>query len=273
MAPTMSSAAKTLDLLTYFSAARPEIGLTQLCRLAGRDKATTYRHLQTLQETGFVEQNPATRHYRLGPALLHLAQLREKTVPRKYAAEMAVAELAEATGETAHVSVLSGDTVYPLTSCESPQHGTRAVIDIQTLPLHATASGLCALAFGPEQLVDVALTNMTAFTETTPTTPEALSHAVRLTRQTGFAQSQRSFEAEIHSIGAPVFDHTGHYAGSVNVACVASRLTPELEYIITQHLVTASRKITLNWGGTLPATVTASWAASHSRLSASEAVS
>ena len=79
----MSSATKALKLLSYFSTARPEIGLSQLCRLAQRDKATTYRHLQSLEAVGFVEQNPMTRQYRLGPALMHLSQVREITVPRK----------------------------------------------------------------------------------------------------------------------------------------------------------------------------------------------
>jgi len=108
----MSSTSKTLALLAYFSPAQPEIGLSQLCRQAGRDKATTYRHLQALEDAGFVEQNPATKHYRLGPALLQLAQIREETVPRKAGAETVLDGLVDTTGETAHVSVLSGTTVY-----------------------------------------------------------------------------------------------------------------------------------------------------------------
>ena len=120
-----------------------------MCKLAGRDKATTYRHLQALEDAGFVEQNPTTKLYRLGPAVLQLAQTREVTVPRKAGAEAALMELAEATGETSHVSVLSGTTVYALTSCESPRHSTRAIIDIQTFPLHATASGLVRTGLWP----------------------------------------------------------------------------------------------------------------------------
>ena len=96
----MSSATKTLELLAYFSTARPEIGLSQLYKLAQRDKATTYRHLQALEETGFVEQNPMTKQYRLGPAILQLAQTREATVPRKAGVEAPLFDLANATGET-----------------------------------------------------------------------------------------------------------------------------------------------------------------------------
>lgn len=256
----MSSAAKTLELLAFFSKSQPEIGLSQLCRLAHRDKTTTYRHLQALEETGFVEQNPLTKRYRLGPVVLQLAQTRESTVPRKMGAETALVELANETGETSHVSVLSGTSVYPLASRESPRHSIRAIIDLQTYPLHATASGLCALAFGPPGLIDVALENMQIFTPFTLKTAEELKHAVLSVQETGFGCTNRSFEEGVHSIAAPVFDQTGFFAGSVSVASVATRITPELEHCILERLIIASREITHNWGGATPENIELIWA-------------
>jgi DNA-binding IclR family transcriptional regulator len=260
----MSSAAKTLGLLAYFSITRPEIGLSQMCKLAGRDKATTYRHLQALEDAGFVEQNPITKLYRLGPAVLQLAQTREVTVPRKAGAEHALMVLAEATGETSHVSVLSGSTIYALTSCESPKHSTRAIIDINTFPLHATASGLCALAFGPPDLIEYASNNLEAFTATTVQTPELLKETVDTIRQSGFAWSGGALEIEVQGLAAPIFDHTGLLAGSVSVASVATRFTPDLQEIIQRNLIIASRAITRNWGGTIPDSLEAKWASSLS---------
>ena len=256
----LSSAAKTLELLAYFSTTRPEIGLSQLCKLAKRDKATTYRHLQALEETGFVEQNPMTKQYRLGPAILQLAQTREATVPRKAGVEAPLFDLADAAGETSHVTVLSGTTVYELMSCDSPKHGTRAIIDIQTFPLHATASGLCALAFGPEMLMDVALNELQHFTDTTATTSQDLDAIIEAIRNTGFGRADRSFEDEVQGLSAPIFDQTGHFAGAISVASVAARFTPDLERIIKTQLVIAARQISNNWGGTLPAHIETIWA-------------
>lgn len=269
----MSSASKTLELLAYFSAARPEIGLSQLCRLARRDKATTYRHLQALEETGFIEQNLLSKRYRLGPTVLHLAEIREATVPRKLGAKAALSDLANATGETAHVSVLSGTTVYPLASLESSEHSTRAIVDLQTFPLHATASGFCALAFGPPNLIDVAKENMQIFTPTTVKTTEELRHTIQSVQHTGFACSNGGFEDDVQGIATPLFDQTGLFAGAVSVASVATRFTPDLERRIRQHLMTASRTITRNWGGTLPDFVEASWAKSLSPSHALEPAS
>ena len=256
----LSSAAKTLELLAYFSTTRPEIGLSQLCKLAKRDKATTYRHLQALEKTGFVEQNPMTKQYRLGPAILQLAQTREATVPRKAGVQAPLSDLATATGETSHVTVLSGTAVYELMSCDSPKHGTRAIIDIQTFPLHATASGLCALAFGPEMLMDVALNELQPFTDTTATTSQDLDAVIKTVRNTGFGRADRSFENEVQGLSAPIFDQTGHFAGAISVASVAARFTPDLERIIKTHLVIAARQISNNWGGTLPAHIETIWA-------------
>tara|TARA_R110002094_G_scaffold153682_4_gene141144 strand:+ start:853 stop:1656 length:804 start_codon:yes stop_codon:yes gene_type:complete len=255
----MSSVTKTLELLSHFSAIRPEIGLSQMCRIAKRDKATTYRHLQSLESAGFIEQNPVTKLYRLGPALLQLAQIREATVPRKQGALAGLSRLANATGETAHASVLSGTTLYSLVSCDSPMHGTRAIIDIATLPLHATASGICALAFGPPALAETAVANLERFTDATVTTPADLDALVETARKTGFARADQSFEAEIQGISAPIFDQTENFAGAVSVACVASRFTPELENIIKAELAIASREISRNWGGCVPDHIETHW--------------
>ena len=256
----LSSAAKTLELMAYFSTTRPEIGLSQLCKLAKRDKATTHRHLQALEKTGFVEKNPITKQYRLGPTVLQLAQTREATVPRKAGVQAPLFDLADATGETSHVTVLSGTTVYELMSCDSPKHGTRAIIDIQTFPLHATASGLCALAFGPEALIDVALNELQPFTRTTATTLEDLHAMVEAIRNTGFGRADRSFEDDVQGLSAPIFDQTGHFAGAVSVASVAARFTPDMERIIKTQLVITARQISNNWGGTVPAQIEAIWA-------------
>ena len=256
----LSSTAKTLELLAYFSTTRPEIGLSQLCKLAKRDKATTHRHLQALEKNGFVEKNPITKQYRLGPAVLQLAQTREATVPRKAGVQAPLFDLADATGETSHVTVLSGTTVYELMSCDSPKHGTRAIIDIQTFPLHATASGLCALAFGPEALIDVALNELQPFTRTTATTSEDLHAMVEAIRNTGFGRADRSFEDDVQGLSAPIFDQTGHFAGAVSVASVAARFTPDMERIIKTQLVITARQISNNWGGTVPTQIEAIWA-------------
>lgn len=256
----MSTIAKAMELLDYFSLDRPEIGLSDFHRLAGRDKATTFRHLSALESVGLLEQNPATRAYRIGPAALRLAHMREITLPRRAGLRVALPRLAEATGETAHASLLDTSGLTTLAHHESPQHSARVVLHEPRLPLHATASGIAALAFGAADLMTRALATMPAYTETTARSPEDLQAAVDRARAAGIAISDQTFETGVTGFGAPLFDSTG-LAGAVAVAAVSSRVTPGLRKTITTELSRAARDISVNWGGEIPPALTAAWTA------------
>jgi DNA-binding IclR family transcriptional regulator len=256
----MSSATKTLELLNFFSTTHPEIGLSTLCRLVDWDKATTHRRLKALVQAGLAEQNPISKRYRLGPMILQLAQMRELTVPRKQGTLEPLRQLAEATGETSHVSVLSGDKLFPLSAIESVQHRIRVIMDVQTFPLHATSSGLCALAFGPAELLDIAKKKLTRFTPNTITSADALNESIRNTRASGFGRAAGSFETDVYSLATPVFDQTELFAGTVSCASVATRFTTELEHTVKSQLIKASRQITYNWGGKVPEHIEHTWA-------------
>ena len=255
----MSVISKSLNLLSHFSPSQAEIGLSQFRALSGHDKATTYRYLSALEKAGLVEKNPITKAYRIGPAVLHLAAMREATVPRVATATQSLKKLAEATGETAHVSVLSGYALHSLCACESNKHSTRAVIDMPTLPLHATASGICALAFGPTDLIKAAKRKLTKFTQYTADNNDGLDTSIVEANQTGFGISDRGFEDDIYGVATPLFDGAGQLAGAVAVASVATRISPKIEAEIKKHLAIASREITHNWGGSIPDMLEKCW--------------
>lgn len=255
----MSVVTKALNLLQHFSISRPEIGLSELCRMARHDKTTTYRYLQALEKSGFVEKNPVTRAYRIGPAVLQLAQMRELTVPRKEVANASLCSLAEQTGETAHISVLSGTQLHSLSSRESGRHNARVIIDLHSLPLHATASGICAISYGPAELTDAALANLKEFTPNTASTKQALMVEVDICRQSGFGHTDRGLEEDIFGISAPLFDQFGVLTGTVAVASIASRLSNGVERNIKKQLMIASREITRNWGGVIPPDIEQCW--------------
>ena len=254
----MSTIEKAMELLDFFSAHRPEIGLSDFHRLAGRDKATTFRHLTALESVGLLEQNPATRAYRIGPAVLRLAHMREITLPRRAGLRVALSRLAEVTGETAHASLLDSDGLPTLAHHESPQHSARVVIYESRLPLHATASGMAALAFAPPDLMTRALEALPGYTETTAQNPEEVKAAVTQARKTGFAIANQTFESGVTGFATPLFDSAG-LAGAVAVAAVSPRVTPDLQNIILTELRHAAEVITANWGGVIPPALSAAW--------------
>jgi len=167
----MGTVSKALTLLSYFSRSRPAIGLSDMSRLSGLNKATTHRLLTELQDQGFVEQVGSGREYRLGPVFLRLAALREAAVPTRDLAAGVLTDLANATDETTHLSLLQGNILSTNGYAYSPRHGTRVTMDdADILTLHNTSSGLAVLAYSDAAFVDDALSRplekRTADTET-----------------------------------------------------------------------------------------------------------
>lgn len=247
----MSTVDRALKLLRLFTATRPEIGLSELARLAGYDKATTRRFLVALQKHAFVEQDQSSRKYRLGAAVLHLAQVREATRPLASVVAPLLEALSAATVETCYASHFTAGTLVTIGYCQA-NRATQVTMDpAEILPLHATGSGLAFLAFGPEALADRAIeAGLTRYTAGTITSAAALRRQLDAIRRAGHAVASRSYEEEIAGIGMPFFDGSGAAVGAIGVAAPVSRMSPELEERIVAHLLVAVLAATNGIGGT-----------------------
>ncbi|MCP5087065.1 MAG: IclR family transcriptional regulator [Rhodobacteraceae bacterium] len=250
----MGTISKALSLLNYFSTQRPEIGLTEFTKLAGRDKATVHRHLVELVQNGYLEQDSRSRNYRLGPAILRLANVRERTFPAREAVIPIVDALSSELGELVHVSLLQGDMLSPLYYADKIIHGTRVHFDeAELLPLHATSSGLAILAFGPEELLQHVLSApMQKFAVKTLSRPSELREEVHEFRQQGFSFSDQGFEDEVCSFAAPVFDHSQRAIGTLAVALPTSRLNLEKQQLVVAALRKGADQVSFVFGGHLP---------------------
>ena len=255
----MTTISKAIELLNLFTADCPELGLAEFQRLTRRDKATTYRYLCALESTGLLEQDAVSRAYRLGPAILRLAHVREVTVPRRQGVRMALPRLADRTGETAHASILEGNTLVTLADHSANRHAMQVVMHNSTIPLHATGSGLAVLAFADAALRESLLDELPKFTHNTMTRRSALMKELQRVRQSGFGIVNEGFEEGVSGIGVPLFDSSNHVAGAVAVASVSVRMNDELIKTIKHELVYASQSISHSWGGEIPAPLRAVW--------------
>ena len=250
----MGTVSKALSLLSNFNQSRTEIGLSEMARLAGINKATAYRLLSELQESGFIEQAGTDRTYRLGTEVLRLARLREAAVPLTTASRGILDRLADETHETAHVSVVRGMQLNALAHVYSPKHAARVMMeDAETLSLHATGSGLAVLAFSPDEFIDAVLARpLTRHTPDTITDPDAIRALLGPIREAGIAESVGGFEAEVHSHAAPVFNSDGAPIGAIAVAAPVSRVTPDRIEIIRRAVLSGAIELTRAIGGLVP---------------------
>ena len=251
----MGTVTKALSLLTFFSPDRTEIGLSELARLSGVNKATVYRLMCEMQAAGFVEQAGGERAYRLGSEVMRLAALRDAAVPLLAVSREVCAQLSAATGETAHMSQVQGKRLITLTYSYSTAHAARVMMeDAEVLAFHATGSGLAVLAFADPDLVDGVLgAPLQAFTARTCVDPTALRRVLDQVRTHGVAESIGGFEAEVHSQAAPIFGADQRPVGALAVAAPEGRVTTETRHNIRTQVRAHAQSLTRRIGGFAPA--------------------
>lgn len=244
---------KALALLPFFTEQSPSLGLSKLSRLSGINKATALRYLIALQSAGFIEQDIQTSTYYLGPAFGRYARIRMAANPFQRAVNKVLADLASVTNETAHVSKLISNELETIALVEGTR-SARVILPFgERLPLHATASGLSVLAWGPGEVLQAVLTSdLEVFTDHTISSADELSNVVQDVRSSGCSRGFQGFELDVVGVAAPYFDANGVAIGAIAVAFPVSRSTPGLEQKIAKAVMAASRELTLALGGVEP---------------------
>lgn len=246
----MSTVGKAVTLLEVFDVHRPQLGLTELARLTGFDKATTRRLLLSLASRGLIEQNEATRLYRLGPALVRFARIREAHFPFLESARSLVVALAEETGETAHLSEFDADYLTSIHVEESSQANRVSVSVGDRFPLHATASGLAYLAAARPDYVDAYLQqSLERHTPLTLTEPELVRQHLTEIRQRGYSISDQGRSQGVFSVGAAILDGEGLPIGALAVASPSVRANGDTTERHGRAVMLAAGKISARLNG------------------------
>jgi len=102
----MTSLNNALKLLKQFTLVTPVLGVSELAARLDLNKATVFNMLKTFEAHGLVVQEPKSKKYMLGPAIIELAgtKLAQDDLPqvsRRY-----LAQLSSETRETAHLATL-----------------------------------------------------------------------------------------------------------------------------------------------------------------------
>ena len=208
----------SLRLVEKLALSRDALGVSDLARELGSSKATVYRHLQTLAHHGFVRQDAQAR-YTAGIKLFILGERLRERFDIVHVARDELVQLRDETAQPVTLSALVEDQVVVLEVLQG-----QAVVNFGTQPgtvldLHASAHGKVALAFGPEELARRRLAKpLKAWTSHTLCTPHALQRALTQVKARGWATAPNQLLDGVNGLAAPIFDHTGRYAGAVAIA-------------------------------------------------------
>ncbi|MEX0365233.1 MAG: IclR family transcriptional regulator [Ruegeria sp.] len=257
----MSTIAKALGLLDLFTEAQPRLGLSDVQRLTGRDKATVHRHLVALEQTGFLEQDAETRAYRLGPAVTRLAGMRARTVAEVEMLRGVIETLSRDAGELVHVSRLQGFDLVHVHHAEIHSHPVRVSFDAYGLPpLFATASGKAYLAFSPGGLLDLALADPRTRLPGAPP-PDRLEIEAELKRiaSRGYASNRDALRLGVSSVAIPVFDGASRAFATCSIAYPTGRGGKATEAHLARLLMARGEEVSQAMGGTVPPHIVQLW--------------
>lgn len=217
----IGSLTKGLLILEAFTADKPEWGVRELARALKVNPASVHRLATTLCSIGFLEQDPSSRRYSLGPRVMKLAGLYTHHNPLPGVALRVFEKYIDRFEHSFYLIALARkfEAVY-LAVLEG-----RAPVRVTVEPggftgLHSTAAGRVLLSHQPEDYIAafISLGNLKAFTPRTITSPETLRQELVLTRERGYAINDGEQFEDVGAVAVPVYDRDGKATTSVSLA-------------------------------------------------------
>jgi DNA-binding IclR family transcriptional regulator len=191
-------------------------GVSQLAEQIGLPKSTVSRLLTTLHDLRAVEH--AGGHYRIGPLIAELAGTASSVDTLIGAARPYLAELVEAVGEDAGLSVLEdGDVVY-LAQVNADTHVQVRDWTGERVAPHCVPSGLVMLAHAtPAEQRGALARPLDRFTSRTMVSAAKLRRRLADVAQSDFEWVFGEFADDIHSVAAPVTGADGTVVAALHV--------------------------------------------------------
>ncbi len=222
------------------------LGVSDIARKVGLNKATTVRLTRTLMDEQFVAQDPVTRSYRLGPETFAIGLAAEPSYALQRVVAPALRSLALETGdwvffmirqgyEAICLSRESGDIRYPPASLRV---GDRH-------PLGVSTGGLAMLAALPDAELELVLEiNAPLIARRYPQLPmPTIRQLVQETREKGYTVIPGIQVAGYWGIGVPLIEADGQPVAAIVLVANAHRLNLPRQVVIGERLNRLSREL------------------------------
>jgi DNA-binding IclR family transcriptional regulator len=238
----ISSLRKGINILFLFSGDRPTLTVRQIAHLQRLTSPTAYRFVGALQNMGLLQKDSLPGHYRLGLRLLELEDTIHRNLDIEVVARPFLKQLAQASGETAQLTLLSDQQGICISIEESRSTLRVAPEKGRILPLHAGASMQAIMAFLPSEDQNVILNSpLKRFTPATITDPDKLMRRLAAIRRGGFALSKGEVYSGAIGIAAPIFSSKGGVIASIAVSGPTVRMMARR--MLTEQVLAAGTEI------------------------------
>jgi IclR family transcriptional regulator, pca regulon regulatory protein len=220
-----------LAILSAFRSGQPLLGVSDLARGVGLSRSTAHRYIATLASLGYLQQDPATRKYRLGPRVLDLGFSAINSMDLREVAAPHLQALSDETGHTVNMAVLDGPDIVYIERCRTARQGQRE-IDLNLhvgsrLPAYCTSLGKVLLANLSDDKLRETLKQV-HFTQRGPNTltaREELLRELERVRASDLAVNNEELAYGLRSIAAPVRSKSGEAVAAINLAAHRSMVS------------------------------------------------
>ncbi|MFH2093806.1 MAG: IclR family transcriptional regulator [Pseudomonadota bacterium] len=225
----VNSIEKAMEIILKFQEVKPSWGIRELSSELGFSPATVQRILQVLKTYEFVRQDPKSRQYYIGNIFYRFLENLNNANDLVRIGRPFLEEVAAATLETVHLSVIEQNYRLCIDHIESPKVLKAGMPIGNKAPLYTGASAKCLLAFSSEDFQDnyIRTTEMKPLTNNTIVLTGKLFEELYKIKEQGYAISLGERTPGLGSISAPVFDHNGQILASLSVAIPEVRLRYE----------------------------------------------
>jgi len=219
-----SSLTRALSLLQAVgSAGAGGASLSWLHRRTGLPKSSIHRILADLRGAGWIDQDGGNGAYHLGFQARVIGELARRRFPLAEIARLALARIAERTGQTTILSVRQGFDAVCLARVEARAPVRAVAVEVGTVrPLGLGASATALLVdLADDELEEIVRYNADHHPRTPLFNAELVLETVRRARADGYAQHDGQIARGMAGIGMPVRGPGGDIEGAISIAFVA----------------------------------------------------
>ncbi|TFY97246.1 IclR family transcriptional regulator [Ramlibacter rhizophilus] len=234
--------ARGLQLLTCFSRNEPQLTGAELARRLDLPRASVFRLLQTLEQTGFVERVPDAASYRLAIGVLRLGFEYLASMELTELGRPVIEQLRTDTGYSAHLVVRDGQQVVFVAKAVGANALFHSIQVGARLPAHATVLGRVLLS----GLTMAELSQLypesplPAYTPRTPTTLAELKTLIDADRAKGWGLSQGGYETGITTLAAPVFNEQHEVVAAISITVPSQQVPAEKVSVLAPQVMQAA---------------------------------
>jgi DNA-binding IclR family transcriptional regulator len=190
----------------------------------------------------------------VGTRLLELSSGVTEQIDVRAEARPALERLSTLIGETANLSVRSGDNLVYIDQVQSERLVRMFTRVGSSAPLYCTGSGKLFLAFVPEGQFEREFNRYLLEQRLEPRTPhtivrpQALREELRRIRERGYSFDNEEMEEGVICVAAPIFDRSGQIVAAISVSGPSNRLKNGHISEAVEPVVTAVAEVSARLG-------------------------